>query len=68
MLKTIICLSAFLMAGSVASYANENVNKVEAREVLVTSAQSAEDVASDVLTEITQILAGCPNCPRNPKG
>jgi hypothetical protein len=67
MLKTIICLSAFLMVGSVASYANENVDVVEVSEVLAYN-QAEEDAASDVLTDITQILAGCPNCPRNPKG
>ena len=54
------------MVGSVACYADENVDEVEVTEVLAyTSAE--EDNASDVLTDITQILAGCPNCPRNPK-
>ncbi|MBA2728847.1 MAG: hypothetical protein H0U49_11835 [Parachlamydiaceae bacterium] len=75
MLKTIFCLSALLALGSVTGYANENHNHFQfseakeeiAVENLVATAQTAEEVASDVLTEITQTLAGCPNCPRNPK-
>ncbi len=76
MLKLMICLSAFLMVSSVASYANENENTLKSKELateilkdsIAANEQTPEEIASDVLTEITQTLVGCPNCPRNPRG
>lgn len=71
MSKIIICLSAFLMVGSAASYASENAIEPNVTEVLIdgiaAKEQTAEEIADDVLTEITQTLVGCPRCPRNPK-
>ena len=67
MLKTILCLSAFLSLGS-AAYACEDQDSLEiGGGGTFAYRESQEDMASDVLDEITQILVRCPHCPGNPK-
>ena len=73
MLKTLFCLSAFLTLGT-AAHAEFNsqqaFNEAVGEKIMFENAvarQDAQDAADDALNEVTDRLAGCPNCPRNPK-